>query len=325
MSTSTSLAFSASPVGHGRAVRDVRRRLVGRGRDGIRRRRDRDADPRPTRGALLVTGRSDRAAPPSSARIPAAATAKTADLRIPFSSTGPDTQPRWCHAQAAGSTAVVRDGDAPGRNRTCDLSLRRRTLYPLSYGRGEALVYPRWSLPPGPSRLRLAETVHRSRAARRTRPSSRSSRSRSSTSGVSGLRRGAPIERYDETRRLRARFLAAAESCSATIRSRSTRSRRGSPPPGEHAARAAVDAALHDLLGKLAGVPVWRLLGLRRTGPPTSWTVWLGDPDDMARRAERARRRFQRLKLKLGGARRARPRARARGARRHRRCRSRWT
>ena len=73
-------------------------------------------------------------------------------------------------------------------------------------------------------------------------------------------------------------------------------------PPGEHAARAAVDAALHDLQGKLAGVPVYRLLGLRRDGPPTSWTVWLGDPDDMARRAERGRARgFRRLKLKLGG------------------------
>jgi L-alanine-DL-glutamate epimerase-like enolase superfamily enzyme len=73
-------------------------------------------------------------------------------------------------------------------------------------------------------------------------------------------------------------------------------------PPGEFAARAAVDAALHDLQGKLAGVPVYKLLGLRREGPPTSWTVWLGDPDDMARRAEAAALRgFKRLKLKLGG------------------------
>jgi L-alanine-DL-glutamate epimerase-like enolase superfamily enzyme len=58
--------------------------------------------------------------------------------------------------------------------------------------------------------------------------------------------------------------------------------------------------ALHDLCGKLAGVPVWRLLGLRRAGPPTSWTIWLGDPDDMARRTERVCDRFRRLKLKLG-------------------------
>jgi L-alanine-DL-glutamate epimerase-like enolase superfamily enzyme len=71
--------------------------------------------------------------------------------------------------------------------------------------------------------------------------------------------------------------------------------------PGEQAAKAALDAALHDLQGKLLGVPVWRLLGLPRVGQPTSWTVWLGDPDDMARRAGAAAPRFRRLKLKLGG------------------------
>jgi L-alanine-DL-glutamate epimerase-like enolase superfamily enzyme len=70
--------------------------------------------------------------------------------------------------------------------------------------------------------------------------------------------------------------------------------------PGEHAAKAAVDSALYDLCGKAAEVPVWRLLGLRRAGPPTSWTIWLGDPDDMASRTERVGDRFKRLKLKLG-------------------------
>ena len=74
-------------------------------------------------------------------------------------------------------------------------------------------------------------------------------------------------------------------------------------PREQFAARNAIDAALHDLQGKLLGLPVHRLLGLRRGGPPTSWTIWLGDPDDMARRAERTTRdgRFRRLKLKLGG------------------------
>jgi L-alanine-DL-glutamate epimerase-like enolase superfamily enzyme len=70
---------------------------------------------------------------------------------------------------------------------------------------------------------------------------------------------------------------------------------------GEQAAKSALDAALHDLQGKLLDVPVNRLLGLPRIGPPTSWTVWLGDPDDMARRAADAAPRFKRLKLKLGG------------------------
>jgi L-alanine-DL-glutamate epimerase-like enolase superfamily enzyme len=71
--------------------------------------------------------------------------------------------------------------------------------------------------------------------------------------------------------------------------------------PANAAARAALDAALHDLCGKLVGLPVWRMFGLAPTGPPTSWTIWLGDPDDMARRAESVVDRFRRLKLKLGG------------------------
>jgi L-Ala-D/L-Glu epimerase len=47
---------------------------------------------------------------------------------------------------------------------------------------------------------------------------------------------------------------------------------------------------------------VYKLLGLRRQGPPTSLTVGLGEPDVMARKAESAAARgFKRLKLKLGG------------------------
>ena len=70
---------------------------------------------------------------------------------------------------------------------------------------------------------------------------------------------------------------------------------------GEQAAKSALDAALHDLQGKLLGLPAHRLLGLPRSRPPTSWTIWLGDPDDMARRAEKAGETYRRLKLKLGG------------------------
>jgi L-Ala-D/L-Glu epimerase len=120
--------------------------------------------------------------------------------------------------------------------------------------------------------------------------------------GHVGRGEAAPIERYHETA---ASALAFLEEHSALV---------GDDPfaleqigarlagiPGENAAKAALDAALHDLQGKLLGVPVWRLLGLPRVGPPTSWTIWLGDPDDMARRAERVAGRFRRLKLKLGG------------------------
>ena len=119
-------------------------------------------------------------------------------------------------------------------------------------------------------------------------------------SGVSGFGEAQPIDRYQETAESAQTYIEehaellgedpfALEDVFARL------------PAREFAARAALDAAFHDLQGKLLGQPVWRLLGLRRAGPPTSWTVWLGDPDDMARRAEKALGRFRRLKLKLGG------------------------
>ncbi len=115
---------------------------------------------------------------------------------------------------------------------------------------------------------------------------------------VSGFGEGAPIERYGES----------AESAVAYVEAHADllgddpfalEAIEKRLPAGEWAARAAIDAALHDLQGKLVDLPVWRLLGLEREGPPTSWTIWLGDPDDMARRATRAVD-FVRLKLKLG-------------------------
>jgi len=118
--------------------------------------------------------------------------------------------------------------------------------------------------------------------------------------GETGYGEATPIDRYDQT----------AESALAFVDEHAEalgddpwalEEIESELPPEQFAARAGIDAALHDLQGKLAGIPVWRLLGLRRVGPPTSWTIWLGDPDDMARRAEAVGDRFKRLKLKLGG------------------------
>jgi L-Ala-D/L-Glu epimerase len=122
--------------------------------------------------------------------------------------------------------------------------------------------------------------------------------------GVSGYGEATPIERYEESA---ASALAFVEEASARLGddpfALETIEARLRERPGEHAAKAAIDAALHDLCGKLVGEPVWRLLGLERSGPPTSWTIGLGDPDEMARKAEGANAsgRFKRLKLKLGG------------------------
>jgi L-alanine-DL-glutamate epimerase-like enolase superfamily enzyme len=119
-------------------------------------------------------------------------------------------------------------------------------------------------------------------------------------SGVRGHGEAAPIERYDESHDSALAYVEehagligddpfALEEVMARL------------PAREFAARAAIDAALHDLQGKLVGRPVYQVLGLPRLGPPTSWTIWLGNPDDMGRRAEKVRGRFRRLKLKLGG------------------------
>ena len=116
---------------------------------------------------------------------------------------------------------------------------------------------------------------------------------------VSGFGEAAPIERYDESAASAVGWLERVELGDDPFALDEIGDRL---PQGEQAARAAVDAALHDLQGKLLGRPVHQLLGLRRAGPPTSWTIWLGEPDDMARRTERiAGRGFRRLKLKLGG------------------------
>jgi L-Ala-D/L-Glu epimerase len=118
-------------------------------------------------------------------------------------------------------------------------------------------------------------------------------------SGVRGFGEAAPIARYEES----------AESARAYVEEHAElvgddpfalEEIMARLPQREFAARAALDAALHDLQGKLVGQPVHRLLGLPRSGPPTSWTIWLGDPDDMAGRAAKAAGRFRRLKLKLG-------------------------
>jgi len=120
--------------------------------------------------------------------------------------------------------------------------------------------------------------------------------------GVTGYGEAAPIDRYRESVESASRFVEEhAELVGEDPFALEEIGKRLAAVPGEQAAKAAVDGALHDLQGKLLGVPAHRLLGLPRQGPPTSWTVWLGDPDDMARRAEAAAHTFKRLKLKLGG------------------------
>jgi L-alanine-DL-glutamate epimerase-like enolase superfamily enzyme len=69
---------------------------------------------------------------------------------------------------------------------------------------------------------------------------------------------------------------------------------------GDAAGRSALDSALHDWVGRRLGVPVWRLLGLSRRAPVTSYTLGI---DTLDRTRDRARRAagFGALKVKVGG------------------------
>ncbi len=66
------------------------------------------------------------------------------------------------------------------------------------------------------------------------------------------------------------------------------------------AAKCAVDIALHDLAGKVLGVPIHELIGLPTEIPPTDFTIGIDEPTIVAQRAARASD-FPALKIKCGG------------------------
>ena len=70
--------------------------------------------------------------------------------------------------------------------------------------------------------------------------------------------------------------------------------------PGNHAAKASVDIALHDLVGKITGQPVYKLLGLNPLKTPnTSFTIGMDTPDIVKQKVAEAEP-YKLLKVKLG-------------------------
>jgi L-Ala-D/L-Glu epimerase / N-acetyl-D-glutamate racemase len=67
------------------------------------------------------------------------------------------------------------------------------------------------------------------------------------------------------------------------------------------AAKCAIDTALHDLAAQVAGLPLYRFLGLAAEIPPTDFTIGLDQPAVVAERAQRAAH-FPALKIKVGGS-----------------------
>lgn len=72
--------------------------------------------------------------------------------------------------------------------------------------------------------------------------------------------------------------------------------------PGNHAAKAALDIALHDLVGKLVGRPWYDLWGFDPAkAPVTTFTIGMDTPDIVRRKVLEAAE-YKILKIKLGGA-----------------------
>lgn len=70
--------------------------------------------------------------------------------------------------------------------------------------------------------------------------------------------------------------------------------------PGNYAAKASVDIALHDLIGKLVGGPFYRLFGLNPAKTPlTSFTIGLDTPEIIRQKVAEAQE-YRILKVKLG-------------------------
>jgi L-alanine-DL-glutamate epimerase-like enolase superfamily enzyme len=120
--------------------------------------------------------------------------------------------------------------------------------------------------------------------------------------GIVGYGEGAPVDYWGETPESMLAFLE--EEAPALIggdpNAREQIGRRLADRPGEQGAKQALDGALHDWLGKRLGEPVWRLLGLSPTSPPTSYTIGIDTIDGTVDRTRRAGR-FRVLKLKVGG------------------------
>ncbi|SFF49805.1 dipeptide epimerase [Blastococcus tunisiensis] len=69
---------------------------------------------------------------------------------------------------------------------------------------------------------------------------------------------------------------------------------------GPQGAKMALDGAAHDWVGRSYGLPVWRLLGLSRRLPPTSFTIGISSVEETVARVRRAPG-FEVYKVKVGG------------------------
>lgn len=121
--------------------------------------------------------------------------------------------------------------------------------------------------------------------------------------GVVGYGEAAPNRFYEETAES---ALAAASRVGRLLRDadewgiEELEARLAADAPRDASLRAAVSAALHDILGKRLGAPVYRIFGLDPARAPlSSFTIAIAPPDELRQRVLDARE-YPILKVKLG-------------------------
>ena len=118
--------------------------------------------------------------------------------------------------------------------------------------------------------------------------------------GVEGLGESTPVERYHESVDSVAAYFAAHPPALDDPFRLEDLLHRGIPP----AAREGLDLALHDLIGKILGKPLYALFGLDPSKTPaTSFTIGISDPETTLRKlAEIGDHPVLKVKLGLGTA-----------------------
>ena len=120
--------------------------------------------------------------------------------------------------------------------------------------------------------------------------------------GLEGLGEAAPAHYYGENRILAEQALAAWAPLLGEdpFALEAIERRLRAALDGQAAARAAIEMALHDWIGKKLGLPVWRLFGLDPALTPVSCvTLGMADREEMERKLETVME-FPALKVKLG-------------------------
>jgi L-alanine-DL-glutamate epimerase-like enolase superfamily enzyme len=120
--------------------------------------------------------------------------------------------------------------------------------------------------------------------------------------GIQGHGEASPSRRYGETTETVLDFLQKVDlrEFSSPFELEGITVYLDSVATGNPAAKAAVDVALHDWIGKKLGQPLYRLWGLDKSRTPlTSFTIGLDLPDVIARKVSEAEE-YPILKIKLG-------------------------